>query len=378
MTAGYGGPIVDTDVHHQLVDSEVIEYLSPRWRDYATASGKPMSLIPVGFTPGGLIPSGGLRSDAFPDDGRYPGTNYELLREQLLDHYPYYRALLTHGLGDYATHLNQYFTIDLCRAVNDCNLERWLTRDDRLYTVAVVPTALPETAAAELRRVGRHDRIAGVLLSGNPLGRPFGDPLFHPIYEAADELDLPVVFHIAGSDRPNSQQRSVGGVKWSVMQHTPSSGHAAMHHISSFIVHGVFEKFPRARFLFNEYGCAWLPTLALRLDENVNLLRHESPWVKRAPSEYIVERIRLSTQPMEESPDDKQALITYLRTMDGIEDVLVFSSDYPHISFDDPTYVGRLIPGEWQRKVFADNACDFFRWERPPATLPVRAAAGVS
>ena len=56
------------------------------------------------LTPGGLIPSGGLRSDAYPESGGYPGSDFDLMRDQLLDRYGYYRALLTHGLGDYATH----------------------------------------------------------------------------------------------------------------------------------------------------------------------------------------------------------------------------------------------------------------------------------
>jgi predicted TIM-barrel fold metal-dependent hydrolase len=62
---------------------------------------------------------------------------------------------------------------------------------------------------------------------------------------------------------------------------------------------------------------------------------------------------------------------------EGIEDLLCFSSDYPHWTGDSPTFVAKLLPKSWHRKVFCDNACDFFGWERPDsvATLePVEPA----
>jgi predicted TIM-barrel fold metal-dependent hydrolase len=361
--AVYDGPMIDTDVHHNLIDAEVAEYLSPHWREYVAGKGRPLSLFPVTSTPSSLLPGGGARADSYPGIGRRPGSDYELLRAQLLDKYRYERAVLTHNLGDFASHANHLFTAELCRAVNDWNLEHWLARDDRLYSVVVVPTSLPEVAADEIRRVGKSERMVGVLFSGNPIGLPYGDPILHPIYEAAAELDLPIVFHI-GADRPNSQIRAVGGPKWNVMMGTPEAGQSAMHYISSFIVNGVFEKFPRLQLLFNEYGVTWLPGLVWRLDENVALLRHESPWVKRLPSEYIHDHIRLSTQPLEESPDDKGAMVALLETVDGVDDMLCYSSDYPHLSFDDPTYVARMLPARWHPKVFHDNAATLFGWAK--------------
>lgn len=361
--AAYAGPIIDTDVHHQIVDAEVAGYLSPNWRAYAGGAGRPLSLLAVSGTPSSLLPGGGARADSYPEHGK-PGSDYDLLRLQLLDKYGYERALLTHNLGDYASHLNHLFTADLCRAVNDWNVDHWLSRDDRVRGAIVVPTALPDMAAAEIRRLGADRRFAGVLFSGNPLGRPYGDPLLHPIFEAAAEFELPIVFHI-GADRPTSQIRSVGGPKWNVMMGTPEAGQSAMHYISSFIVNGVFEKYPRLRLLFNEYGVSWLPNLVWRLDESVALLRHESPWVRRTPGEYIHDHVRLSTQPLEESPDDKGALVALLETVDGVDDMLCFSSDYPHLSFDDPTYVARMLPERWHAKVMHDNAAMLFGWAAP-------------
>jgi predicted TIM-barrel fold metal-dependent hydrolase len=52
--------------------------------------------------------------------------------------------------------------------------------------------------------------------------------------------------------------------------------------------------------------------------------------------------------------------------IDGIEDMLLFSTDYPHSSMDDYEYAARQLPEAWHRKVFCDNACASYGWT-PPA-----------
>jgi predicted TIM-barrel fold metal-dependent hydrolase len=46
----------------------------------------------------------------------------------------------------------------------------------------------------------------------------------------------------------------------------------------------------------------------------------------------------------------------------GGEDILCFSSDYPHWDTDDIGDIGRNIPEAWHRKVFHDNAMELFGW----------------
>ena len=86
-----------------------------------------------------------------------------------------------------------------------------------------------------------------------------------------------------------------------------------------------------------------MPYLLWRLDTNYELLKLESSWVKRWPSEYIREHIVLDTQPLDEGPrpDDLRRL---LQTVDGIDQMLCFASDYPHAASDDPLYVARRLP----------------------------------
>jgi predicted TIM-barrel fold metal-dependent hydrolase len=147
-----------------------------------------------------------------------------------------------------------------------------------------------------------------------------------------------------------------------------------MHYVSSYIVHGVFEKFPGLHVTIKEFGVAWLPYLIWRLDQGYDLLRLESSWVKKRPSEYIHENIRVSTQPIEDSPRPGD-LARLLSTVPWLDDVLCFSTDYPHYSFDEPGYIARLLPDGWARKVFCDNACKVYGWTPPPVAAAGKPAA---
>jgi hypothetical protein len=356
--ATYTGPIVDVDIHHlPKRDAEIAAYLPERWQRYAEGNGfTTYPMKPRGGSPITLMDASGRRADTFPADGSPPGSDYELMRVQLLDRYGYYRALVTFDQGEYAAHMNPYFSAAVCRAANDWNIETWLSRDERLISVAVVPSAHPDLAAEELLRVGSHQQIVGVLMSANPVGRPWGDPHYHPIYQVAEEMGLVVFVHVNGIDRPRSMS-AVGGLFANSIEYVSQLNQVGMHYLTSFIVHGVFEKFPRLKAMIVEYGLGWIAPLLWRLDREVDLLREESPWVRRLPSEYVRDHVLFSTQPMEESPHDKRALADLLGTIDGIEDMLCFSTDYPHISQDDPMYVARLFPPAWRRKVFFENAC---------------------
>jgi predicted TIM-barrel fold metal-dependent hydrolase len=369
--AGYSGPIVDVDIHHRPnTDAELAAYLPKQWQDFVAGNGRAaLPIKPPQATPAGMLDNGARRRDSYPEDGSSPGSDYDTLRRQLLDPYDYHRGLISFDLGEYACHTNPYFAAEVCRAANEWNADQWLSRDPRLVSVIIVPSANPELAVKELRRMARHPQMVGVLMSGNPVGRPFGDPHYHPVYEAAAELGVVVSVHVSGGDRPNSTT-SVGGPKGTAIEHITQLGQAGMHHLSSMVVHGVFEKYPGLRIILTEYGLAWLPAFLWRMDREYNLLRRESPWVKRLPSEYIRENVRFSTQPLEEGPDRK-SLIRILKTVPGIEDLLCFSTDYPHLTMDDPLYVKRVLPAAWQRKVFLENACKTYGWPVPTTVAAV-------
>jgi uncharacterized protein len=106
--------------------------------------------------------------------------------------------------------------------------------------------------------------------------------------------------------------------------------------ITSLVIEGVFEAFPGLQIVLIEGGFAWEPALNWRLDKHWKRFKDEVPHLKRAPSEYVKQHIRFTTQPIEEpeNPRDIRHIVDWV----GVER-LMFSTDYPHWDFDDPRYV---------------------------------------
>jgi predicted TIM-barrel fold metal-dependent hydrolase len=136
-------------------------------------------------------------------------------------------------------------------------------------------------------------------------------------------------------------------------------------HVTSMIVHGVFEKYPNLRYLMAEPGVSWLTWLVAKLESNYELMKTESSWVKKRPLEYLHDHCGVTTQPCEATAQNKANFIANLSLIDGIEDILCFSSDYPHWDGDDATYVAAILPKAWHRKVFYENASRILRLPNP-------------
>jgi predicted TIM-barrel fold metal-dependent hydrolase len=131
-----------------------------------------------------------------------------------------------------------------------------------------------------------------------------------------------------------------------------------MGHVNSLVCEGVFEKFPGLKFVAIEGGVAWLPHLMWRMDKNYKGLRDSTPWLKRLPSEYILDHIRLTTQPIEE-PRRKGELLSIFQMIDA-EKTLMFSSDYPHWDFDNPKVVLPPMPRDMKVRILSGTAAELY------------------
>ena len=73
--------------------------------------------------------------------------------------------------------------------------------------------------------------------------------------------------------------------------------------LMSLIVEGAFDRYPGLRVICVESGFAWLPAFLWRFDRLWRGLRREIPWTRRAPSAYVREHVRLTTQPFDAPTD---------------------------------------------------------------------------
>ena len=339
------GPIIDTDVHETFTSyQDLLPYLQEPWR-WLVESGAWRGISPHYA----IWSNAGWRQDAFPEKGS-PGSNYELLKQQVLDRYSIRHAVLTGTFYPGVMEMQFELASALASAYNDFMLERWLPRDPRLLGSIHVAPQDPLAAAQEIERVGEHPQVVQVML---PIAQwPYGDPFYHPIFEAAERHNLVIGFHHT-SETKGSFGRGRTFIEWHV--NVPIG---AMSLMTSLVCNGVFDKYPSLKFAVIESGFSWLPYLLWRFDQNYRSLNQEIPWVKKFPSEHIKERVRFSTQPTEDiSPENWLRLIDML----GTDKMFIFSTDYPHWDFDSPDEaIPRALPADLRRKIFYENARDLY------------------
>ena len=346
--------LIDTDVHQSMRDGEELkQYLDPYFAQVGVRIPPSVYFSPVGIA----------RHDAKPDDGTPPGSSIELMRAQHLDAYQIDYAILTgSGILGIGTSPDADLAGALARAYNDWLIDYWLDntdkdKDDQMRGSIVITPQDPPEAAKEIRRVGGHRKVVqAIMCSASPAA--YGRKQFHPIYEAAAEMGLQVAIH------PGTEGRGIAGAPTNVgwprnylEWHTNlSQGYQA--HVVSLVLEGVFEKFPNLHFVCLEGGLAWLPHVMWRMDKNWKALRTQAPWLKRLPSEYIVDHIRLSTQPIEEPPRSEQLLQMF--EMMRADRTVMFSSDYPHWDYDSPTHGLPKLPDDLRERIMWRNAAELY------------------
>jgi predicted TIM-barrel fold metal-dependent hydrolase len=358
----YTGPLIDCDVHNNPKHpKEYLEYMPARWRDLLTASGdSSLPGLQAPFIGSTSVPNGlAKRHETYSEKGP-PGSDLDMMREHLLDAFDIETAVLGHDVGSQAALLNGELALVVCRASNDWMADRWLGAggDDRLCGAILVPTQTPSEAAAEIRRVAQNQRFVSALIAFNGLGKPLGHPANHEMYEAMAEVGVPMHVHVNGGEYFGAAANLAAGggpfgYKFEQYQHVHQP---TVNHLTSLIVQGVFEKYPTLKLLLTEAGLSWIPWFVARLDSNFDLMRRESEWVKKLPSEYFREHVFLATQPCEGTPQDRAAFLEDLMLLDGIDDMLVFTTDYPHWDADDPRFTWSIFPQEWHDKIGHENA----------------------
>jgi predicted TIM-barrel fold metal-dependent hydrolase len=355
--------IIDCDIHNVLSPGSLDPFLSERWRRHHREFG------PRGH-PGSVYPKGAphaARGDAWPPSGLLPGADLNFMREQHLDPLNVEYGILN-CLGPAGAQLNGEYSAALAAATNDWQLAEWYEKEPRLRCGVVVPTEDPDLAVREIDRVGDHPAFVQVLLAVRT-AEPLGRRKYWPMYEAAERHGLPIGIHFGGGSRgvPIS---ATGWPSYYIEDHT-GMAQAFQAQVSSYVIEGVFEQFPTLKVVLIEGGFAWLPTLAWRLDHHWQRLRAEVPHVTRPPSDYIRESMWVTTQPIEE-PHRPKDLLTLFDHLGGV-DKIMFSTDYPHWDFDNPTKAFQVpLPAPIRDRIYTENARELYRLPAPAAHLTTK------
>ncbi len=247
---------------------------------------------------------------------------------------------------------NPKLALATCRAYNDWLAEYCSTAPDRLKGVAAVPFQDPKDAAKELKRAVRELGLVAARVPTWPDGTNPGDPRFDPIYEAAQELGVPICLHLLSA-------RTIGADRFDnfFFKHV-FYGTDVFMAFSTLVAGGVMDKFPELKIGVFEAGCGWIPYLMERLHEHYELFPDQLPHLKRDPAEYMAsERCFYTFEPEEK-------MLPIVAKIAG-EDRLMYASDYAHFDCMCPDSVKAvadrddLAPG-LKRRLLGANAARLF------------------
>ena len=211
---------------------------------------------------------------------------------------------------------------ELARAANDELAKAIAPHPDRFAGFALLPMADPPAAAAELERTVRELGFKGALVDGTQSGRFLDDEFFWPVFEAAEQLGVPIYLHPA--EPPDAVRTAYyGGLPPATAQMLATAGwgwHVETGlHALRLIVSGVFDRFPGLQLIIGHMGEA-LPFMLARTSRNLAAVTH----LQRPLERYLSENFFVTTSGM----FAYQPLLCLLFVVGA--DRVIFSVDYPY------------------------------------------------
>jgi len=345
---------VDADIHVNDTPGKLAPYCEMPWRkslELLDGATYPYLQIP-GFAPN-------LRPDP-PIAGSPPYRSVETradMRRELDELGIDVGILFPDHLLLFAALPNREYAMALSHAYNRWLIEEWLREDNGLYGVLLAAPQNPDASAEQIRQGAKEGRIAGIYLPTAGVNPLWGDRKYDPIFEAAQEVDLPVCLHSVTIITPNFPYQ-LDQFENHYARQVLSHSFAMMANLTSLMHTGVPARYPNLKVVFTEAGIAWVPYMMWRMDLYYNEYRRMVPFLKQRPSEYIRERMWFATQPIEE-PDDPAQLVDMIHMIG--DDRIVFASDWPHHDFDHPKAILKLpMSQELKRAVMGENALKAF------------------
>jgi uncharacterized protein len=368
-------PVVDADGHVLEPADTWVKYIDPAYRDRAIRiardeQGYEVLLIdgqPLKTLRGQLGALGGIEMDTArlltrgqmtyaegsPAGGYDPVERLGVMDGEGIDSVLLYPTIgicweghvTDGGLATAYTRAYNRWLVDFCR-----------TDPRRLYPVAHISLLDPEGAVQETIRA-RRDGCVGIFLSPDLAargGRHFDDPLFARFWETAQELEMPIAFHVVVRDRQwfrQWQRRDPSDALFSIAFLAID----VMAAFTQMLSAGMFERYPRLKCAVLEAGSNWIAAWLDRLDHKYRIMKDRTPL---EPSAYFFRQCLISADP------DESVTAQMVEHLGA--DYFIWASDYPHIdaSFGVVRELKERLaplPEEARRKVLGQNAQRFYR-----------------
>lgn len=185
----------------------------------------------------------------------------------------------TQGLGFGLIKDPEWATV-LARAYNTFLHAEYLTAAPaRLKGMALIPLQDIQAAVAELRRAVTELGMVGAVLPAVGLRRAFGESYYDPVYAEAERLDCVLAVHGAPA-----QGLGFDFFERLVEARVLSHPFSQMIQLTSIVLNGVLERFPRLRMAFMESGAGWVPFMLERLERE---FKNRGAGIRVPPGEQL-------------------------------------------------------------------------------------------
>jgi uncharacterized protein len=248
----------------------------------------------------------------------------------------------------------------IARAYNDWMHDFVRADPARMYGAGMVAPHDVQSAVKETRRMVAELGFKGIFLRPNHVnGRRWSDPYYDPLWDECQRLAIPVGFHEAG--RVYLPQPALHEYIPSFsMFNTLSFPMANMFACADMIYGGVLERFPMLKVAFLEGNCSWLPWLLWRMGEYMEVTgMADHPELKLTPIEYFQRQCFGAVE-------CDEFVAKHLPEF-GLEDNVVFSTDYPHLDVKYPhaveTFLRLPFSETTKRKYLWDNCARLYGLE---------------
>jgi predicted TIM-barrel fold metal-dependent hydrolase len=206
----------------------------------------------------------------------------------------------------------------LARTYNDWIIDFCAADPARLRAVAMITVDDPAAGVDEMYRMAGLGAAALMLPVFPRYPTTYDQPEYERIWAAAEEIGLPVVFHLGSNQRAKH-----GEPPLDLIVHSTKDIHI-QRSIGTLVLSGLLGRHPRLRVGAIEFGASWAGPLMRRLDavyaRNHDKLDYTFPDGEQ-PSDHFRRNVFLSFQ-------DDRACIP-MRHMLGVEN-LHWGNDYPH------------------------------------------------
>lgn len=279
----------------------------------------------------------------------------------------------TFGLGGqtFARIVDPEIRLLTVRLFNDAMAEMQAESGDRLVPMAALPWWDVDAAVAEVARAHSMG-LRGINTTTRPHehGLPdLGDAHWSPLWEACENLAMPVHFHIGAAASDIDWFGSVGwpslGVeeKLAVGSTMLYLNNAAC--LSNIVYSGVLERFPGLQIVSVESGVGWLPFLMQALDHQAGELPSGTlDRLSLPPSGYLRRQVHACFWFEQHGLDHAIAALG--------ADRILFETDYPHPTCTYPDgldlaagALAGVTDPEVRRKLMGGNAARLYRLDEP-------------